>query len=99
MIRPIVYSIILLIICSPASANVSRIYKDHFFSGNIKLVRKAEQLRLLREDIKAAFPLVEMDNASLEKKVEMHVEYIIENRSNSAIEIPLQFLGIDVYGP
>jgi hypothetical protein len=29
----------------------------------------------------------------------MHIAYIIENRSSSAIEIPLQFLGIDINDP
>jgi len=99
MIKFIVHLVILLALFSPVSANVSRIYKDHFFSGNINLVKKADCLKLIREDMKAVFPLMELDNASLEKKVDMHISYIIENRSDSTIEIPLQFLGIDVYGP
>ena len=99
MIKLIVHSIIVFIFCSPVSANVSRIYKDHFFSGNIRPEEKADRLRLYREDIKAVLPLMNGDNASLEKKVEMHIAYVIENQSYSALEIPVQFLGIDIHEP
>jgi hypothetical protein len=99
MKRITAYFIILFFVCGHAFANVSRIYTDHSFSGNIKPIKPAGQLKLFREDIKVIFPIIGADNASLEKKIDMHISYIIENRSDSAMEIPLQFLGIDVSNP
>lgn len=99
MKKIIMFHIIFFILCGQAFANVSRLHKDHNFSGSIKALKTSDRLKLCREDIKVAFPMMELDNASLEKKIDMNINYIIENQSNAAIEIPLQFLGMDVSDP
>ncbi|HOQ40583.1 MAG TPA: hypothetical protein PK178_00440 [Smithellaceae bacterium] len=96
MKKIILFHVIFFILCGHAYANVSRIHKDHHFSGNIKQVKTSDHLKLYREDIRVVFPMIELDSVSLQKKIDMDVNYIIENQSTSAIEIPLQFLGISV---
>lgn len=96
MKKIILFHVIFFILFGHAYANVSRIHKDHHFSGNIKQVKTSDHLKLYREDIRVAFPMIELDSASLQKKIDVDVNYIIENQTRTAIEIPLQFLGISV---
>lgn len=99
MKKIIMLHIIFFVLCGHAFANVSRLHKDHHFSGNINALKTSDRLKLCREDIKVTFPVIELDNESLQKKIDVNISYVIENQSKAAIDIPLQFLGISVSDP
>ena len=65
--------IIFFVLCGHAFANVSRLHKDHHFSGNINALKTSDRLKLCREDIKVTFPVIELDNESLQKKIDVNI--------------------------
>ncbi len=89
----------LLLSAAAATANVSRIYKDGFFSGSVRPAAPSDTLVLVSEHLDVAFPSLESDIASLQRRAMVSASYTVVNRSAAAIQVPLQFLGLNVADP
>ncbi len=82
---------------SPASANLRMARKvDGVFSGGLKAVPSAASIRLLAEDLEAAFPDLDLARLGPLDTLLIKAAYEVENRSDRLIALPVRFIAVDI---
>jgi hypothetical protein len=82
---------------TPAQANLRLARKvDGVFSGNLKTVAAASELRLIAEYLDAAFPDLDLSTLSPKDTIRFKAVYEIENRANQALSVPVRFIAVDI---
>lgn len=82
-----------------AHANVARIYRDGSFSGNLHPAGNSDRLFLAREHLDIAFPVLESNMDSLQRRAFVTASYTVVNQADLPVQVPLQFLGLNVTNP
>lgn len=81
----------------PLSANMRPPSKiDGFLSGSIRNLPLSAAVKLLREELLFAFPLFQDDLSPDAAMAGITVRYEIVNLLSEAIEVPVQFLAVDI---
>jgi len=81
----------------PARANLRIARKaDGLFSGNLRTVAAASELRLVAEYLDAAFPDLDLSTLSPRDTVRFTAVYEIENRSSRPCSVALRFIAVDI---
>jgi hypothetical protein len=69
---------------------------DGYASGSVRNVPLSSAVRLLREDLLLAFPALRGESVPDEAMVAITVRYEVVNIRTEEIEIPVQFLAVDI---
>lgn len=82
---------------SNVSANLRVARKvDGVFSGGLKAVPSAASIRLLAEDLDAAFPDLDLARLGPRDTLLFKAAYEVENRSDRLIALPVRFIAVDI---
>ncbi|MCX6565065.1 MAG: hypothetical protein NTW38_01345 [Candidatus Aminicenantes bacterium] len=84
-------------LASTASANMRVGRKvDGVFTGSLKAIPSAASIRLLAEDLEAAFPDLDLARLGPRDTLLIKATYEVENRSDQLIALPVRFIAVDI---